>query len=447
MVRLAPTFMLGGSLTPYPGLADGALTTWIYGPLPLLMNLPGLLASDAIGALLITAMINLGIAVFPLAITVRILAKKQSENCKPAYLWPLLAAIALWPNANLLYLQADNTAIAAALLSMACLQSSKGAARPLTWLAATGAAAATWSKQPYLLIIPAQLVWLAIVANRACFWRYLCQCAIIGLSLTGIFVSWFGWGPLWLNMVMIPGQLPWATDIATRLFDFKWHLAGWIVLPLLSMLIWRRKIWRAESHFLLPMLMWLALLPMGLMGALRVGGATNSLAGGLMLVPVSAIWGYDRFRQLRPRAAPFGAAALVALIICLQIVNMPIAPLSPRTQHLKEATQIAATFPEQIYFPWHPLITWFSDGRFYHTEDGLYTRRMAGIELPSFTNKEGFFPAHWHVTAVPGWRHQGTYTAWHPPHTQAGQFESWTVYFWELRSISEAPAEPHEEKP
>lgn len=440
VVRLAPTFMLSGGRTPYPGLADGALTTWIYGPLPLLTNLPARFAGDTAAALLIAAAINLAIAVLPLAIAIRILARESPPAPAAHALWPLLLAVALWPNAHLQYFQADNAAMAATLLSMVCLQTGRGRAGLLTGLAAFFAAAATWCKQPYLLIIPAQLVWLAITADRAAVRRYTGQCAIMGLSMAGLFVAWFGWDPLWLNLVLVPGQLPWTPEPVARLLEMKWHLVGWLLLPLIGALVWRRPVWSAHSRWLLPALIWLALLPLGLSGALRVGGASNALAGGLVFLPALTLWGYQRLHVRRPAVAPLGAAGLIALIVGLQISHMPVAPLTPRTQHLREATQIAESFPQQVYFPWHPLITWFSEGRFDHAEDGLYTRQVAGVELPRGEELDAFLPPHWHVTAIPGWRHQGVYTDFQPDGAQMGKYGNWSLYLWELAPPPPAPA-------
>src|SRR4051812_46329068 len=64
-IRLAPSFMLHPGATPYPGLGGGPLTTWIYGPVPLLLNLPATLAHDTVTALLVAGTINLLIAVIP----------------------------------------------------------------------------------------------------------------------------------------------------------------------------------------------------------------------------------------------------------------------------------------------------------------------------------------------------------------------------------------------
>jgi hypothetical protein len=115
-VRLAPAFMLRFGPTPYPGLDNGPLTTWIYGPVPLLVNLPATLASDTISALSIAETINLLIAIIPVAATVFLLDFSAAKISRPDRLWALFLCLALWPNTSLQYIQADNTALAFGLL-------------------------------------------------------------------------------------------------------------------------------------------------------------------------------------------------------------------------------------------------------------------------------------------------------------------------------------------
>ena len=71
-IRLAPAFMLRFGPTPYPSLAEGPVTTWIYGPVPLLLNLPATLAPTAALALLIAGAINIALAVGPAALVLAV---------------------------------------------------------------------------------------------------------------------------------------------------------------------------------------------------------------------------------------------------------------------------------------------------------------------------------------------------------------------------------------
>ena len=68
-----------------------------------------------------------------------------------------------------------------------------------------------------------------------------------------------------------------------------------------------------------------------------------------------------------------GAMALASL--WLKISRLPVLP---NVQAYREGTYLAARMPEKIWFPLHPLVTLYSDGRFYHDLDGLCERTFAG---------------------------------------------------------------------
>ena len=426
-VRLAPTFMLWFGPTPYPGLNGGPLTTWIYGPVPLLLNLPAVLAHDTIPALLIAGIINLLAAILPATIAVFALA--GPAPARTDRFWALGLCLALWPNPSLQYIQADNWAIAFGLLSNVLLLHSRGGPGILPGLAGLCAALAVWSKQTALGLVLAQLLWLGWTVGFRETVRYGSMCAAFGLALGAGFIAWFGFDALWLNLVHIPGHLPFVTDPLARTFDFWMHLSGYVVLPAAVLIVARRVIWTRDSRWLLPMLSWLCLLPGGLVATYKLGGATNSLNGFLYLLPVGAVSVVAALRRFTPRAAgPWLAAGTIA-VLTQQLATAPLLPLRPMTGQLVEAGQLAHQFPGRIYFPWHPLVTFFSEHRFYHAEDGLNTRHLAGLPLdPAIARRD--LPPAWSMTALPGWREEGNYKQLQPPTAQLGFRGKWSVYLW-----------------
>jgi hypothetical protein len=97
---------------------------------------------------------------------------------------------------------------------------------------------------------------------------------------------------------------------------------------------------------------------------------------------------------------------------------------------LTEAAHLARAFPQQIYFPWHPLITWFSERRFYHTEDGLFVRSVGGLPLdPPKARLD--LPPRWSLTAVPGWREQGFFRKLQPASARLGAYGKWSIFLWQ----------------
>jgi hypothetical protein len=109
------------------------------------------------------------------------------------------------------------------------------------------------------------------------------------------------------------------------------------------------------------------------------------------------------------------------------------------TGYLRQADMLAQKFPEQIYFPWNTLVTYFTDHRFYHAEDGLYTRHIAGLGISADVALRNM-PPRWSMTAIPGWRNDDVFKQLQPSSAQKYSFGEWTLY-------PTAPAAPERHVP
>lgn len=441
-IRLAPSFMLRFGPTPYPGLEGGPVTTWIYGPVPLLLNLPATLAAGTAPALLVAGALNLLLAVVPAALFAWWLPGPRPTTAGHR-MWTLLLILALWPNSGLRFIQADNAAVAFGLTANLLLlrrhlrtEPGTGASGPdpagfldLPTLGAAGLTAlAVWSKQVWIALVGAQLLWLAVAAGPRAAWRYGVACAVAGGALGAVFLAWFGWDGLWLNLVRLPGRLPASPEPLARLAELAPHLTGFVVLPAVAVLVCHRRVFSRQSPWLLPILSWLALLPFGLAAVLKVGGNANSLSGVLCLLPALALVAATSWEN-----RPGGVLRLAGVVIALnaaQLAFEPARPLRPVTAQLGRADYLAREFPGQIYFPWNPLVTFFSDRRFYHAEDGLYVRAAAGLGgTPALIRRD--LPPRWVVTAHPsssgGW---GIVERLQPANASRQAFGEWTLDSW-----------------
>jgi len=429
-VRLAPSFMLRFGTSPYPGLEGGPTTTWIYGPVPLFLDLPATLAHHTAAALLIAGTINLLIAVIPAALLLFAVAPPGADATAGDRSWGLLLCLALWPNSSLQYLQPDNPALAFGLLSnLLLLRPRPDPSRP-PFLAALSVSLAVWSKQTTLGLILAQLLWLGATAGRPAVIRHVIACLGFGLALGSAFVGWFGWDGLWLNLVRLPGRLPYWDSMLDRTLGLLPHLAGYVVLPAVAVLwCWRRM--RRNPAWLLPVLSWLCLLPTSLLSIYKIGGTANSLSGFLYLLPVTALSVMILLRTRWPRPTQALMAFAVTATVVVQLALSPARPLRPVTAPLARAEYLAHEFPGQIYFPWNPIVTFFSDHRFYHAEDGLYVRYTAQL-APTRASALRDLPPHWCITAFQGPSSWGIVKNLQPSSAQVAQFGEWTLYSWPL---------------
>lgn len=436
-IRLAPSFMLRFGPNPYPGLESGPITTWIYGPAPLFLNLPATFGRDVVTALIIAGIINLLIAIVPASLVLSGRSATRRGTTRPDHIWAFLLCLAVWPNSSLQYIQADNTAVAFGLLANFLLSST----RNHTWRhllpAAICAACAVWSKQTSLVLMLAQVLWLGLTCGYRTAVHYTMACAVCGLALGGVFVAHFGFDGLWLNLVQVPAHIPYWASLLDRTIGLWRHLSLYVLLPAIALYVGRRAVWRRDSLWLLPALTWLFLLPSSLVSIYKIGGTANSLNGFLYLLPVTALAFAVWLRSWRSQAVHALLAVVVAAIIIVQMSLSPTRPLQPLANHLRQAEFLAGQFPGQIYFPWYPLVTFFSEHRFYHAEDGLYSRYTANLE-PSRLAAFRDLPPHWSITAFLGpteteigvGRGWGIVEHLQPPTAKKAQFGAWTLYSW-----------------
>ncbi|MBL9188310.1 MAG: hypothetical protein JNK23_12565 [Opitutaceae bacterium] len=377
-MRLAPSIALAQGWQVYPTADAGTINTWMYGPLPLLLFLPAAWAQTAGDALMVAAGLNLALTLGPLAL---VCAFWPASTAAAGSCWArataFALALALWPELHYSVLFSDNLAVACGLVGNLLLVRARSPGA--LWAAAALATAAVGCKQIALGIPVAQIVWLGVTADTREAWRHAGRCAASGAMIGGALIGMFGWTGLWFTLVEIPGGLGWAPDVAQRLRAVGAELALLVALPAVTMLMARR--FFAQPALRLPAIVWLCTLPLGLAGMMKVGGWTNSLHGFVLWLPpvlVAALtW---------PRLSGIGSLAAAAAALALtagRVLAEPEFALRPQLAACREAEVIADQFKGAVWFPMHPLVTLYSDRRYYHDEDGLYTRGKARRPVPA----------------------------------------------------------------
>ena len=96
---------------------------------------------------------------------------------------------------------------------------------------------------------------------------------------------------------------------------------------------------------------------------------------------------------------------------------------------LRQGAALARQLPGEIYFPWNPLLTYFSDGRFYHVEDGLITRSIAGRPVPLAVVNAHLPPAMC-VVAYHRYTIKSFVHSFVPADAQRNEFGEWILLSW-----------------
>lgn len=382
--RLAPAFALRHGLNPYPPLGGGPLSTWIYGPVGILVNLPATFAASTADALHFASLINFAVLILPLAF-IFLRAKDLRLGGPTVRWWALALAVLLIPRPNLVLQVADHAAIAFGLLSCWWLARDSQPTTAQLAIAAVFCVSAIWSKQIAVFLVAAQFAHLFLRAGRSAAVKYFLWLALFGLISAVLAVWAFGWENLWLNLVVIPGRLPWADDLAARLIMRPWALVAQIGLPSAGLIVlWIGKLWpKGETEsgrfFQLTVLAYVAMLPVGMAAFLKIGGDTNLFHSWDYLLPGALLaWLAAEKLTLRSQLRMLGVTVLAIALRRTDVISFPSKPF---TSHLDAATKLVTAYPHAVWFPRNPIITYYADGELWHSEDGVQTRFLADYGL------------------------------------------------------------------
>lgn len=397
-LRLAAVFMAAHGEPVYSLPGEGVLNTWLYGPAPLWLWSPALLASDAASALMVAGGVNL--AFHLLALGAVCLLWPVAGATRGDRLLALALTCLLLPEPAFRFLQSDNLVVSAGLLATLLLVHPRTCdATPGRWAAALATALAVASKQTAVGLVAGQIVWLWLARDGRSAVGHVVRTAACGAALAALAVAQFGARELWFGLVTVPGRLPWADDVAQRARDIvPWVLLLW-GLPALVLAATRRR-WRADSPALwLPIAGWLSTLPLAVAGLFTTGGSINHLHGYALLTPPALVVLLALARQATPRAAPLAAVLTVGLVLG-KIAITDHVPLRPATERVRTADTLLRAAPGELWLPWSPLVTWFAERRFDHTEDGLYVRFITGHPV-SLTHARAHLPPRCRAMALP----------------------------------------------
>ena len=401
-MRLAPAFALRHGINPYPLLDGGPISTWIYGPVGILVDLPATFATSPAGALHLASLIAALTILFPLAVIFFGSLELRTRGAGTPWL-ALALGVLLLPPATLLFQVPDQSAIALGLLSGWCL--ARQPRPPAPWLAAAAALCvlAILAKQLEVVLLPVHLAFLLGSRNRTAAIRYTGWFVVFGLAAAAICLPVFGFDNLWLNLVAVPGQRPWAnfsTSLATR----PWPLIAQVLLPSAGLVaLWRMGQWPDRTResgrfFHFAALAYGVMLPLGLAAFFKFGGDTNTIHSWAYLFPAGLlVW----LATDRTTAAAFARLMVVTVsALALHAKEFVTLPTHPITRHLEIAAQLTSAFPHAIWFPQNPIITFYADGRLWHSEDGIRTRNHAGYP-PRQADFRRYLPPNLQAVAYP----------------------------------------------
>jgi hypothetical protein len=249
------------------------------------------------------------------------------------------------------------------------------------------------SKQLLLPLCASLAIHLAWTDGRRRLVHWLGWLAGSGALAAAGFAAWLGWDALVFNAVTVPLAHPWkwgggARALATAAGELAAHAAP--IAALLAFDLRRvrgRRDWRDHPRTLL-VLTALALAPAALLTRVKIGADENANAFVLVFLAVAAIGALcDACARPRDDSRKLAGGVLAGLLAIGTLLQVPALGRMPelwkRLPHNPETTgfALALAAPGTIYFPAHPLISLYAEGRASHVSYGLYDRDLAGYPV------------------------------------------------------------------
>lgn len=410
-VRLSRAYAAVGGLDLYASPDEGVLPGHLYGPVGFFAYAPVRLASMPGEAIQYGILISWLLVLGPFCWIV-------AEHCgaRPAVLCLLLLAtmhFGVSPGAEgirTIHVDAPATGLVLVSLGAVLRSLSRTRGRALLVLAAFASAAAVWSKQTaaLTLVLPAVLCWQA--GRRRDAWLVL-ACTLGSCLLLGVlFGSLYGFGDLWWTMFVVPARH--VRYPGVLLTDSAVLLGLLDLLPLAAVVLFLRR--GGQSGEFGParaaLLYSAALLPLAVLGRMKIGGAPNNYLAPEVLLTLALCLAAGSALRDENRSLRRPALAVLGLLMAVQVTQTAQGLAFDAYRHWTqppgrpsdEAYAFLKQHPGRAYFPSNPLAMHMAEGRLYHTGFGAVTRAQAGFPV-SERQWRAHIPAEaeWLITPEP----------------------------------------------
>lgn len=410
--RLAPSVALHHGYKLYYPLDTGPVLSTVVGPVAFLAYWPiGFLNGSP--SVLILAASALNLIAFGLVMCA--LLRRAGADAAETFIGALvvLQLALFYPSLrySVFNVHADAPAILLAATGLFALCRSTG---ELSWrdaaLAALCFTLATWAKQSLALVFVAAILALALREGWRAAVRFIGASAIIGTTISLIFVGWYGLDTLRMNMFSVPAGHPWlrmdfATGEVYRTIEVTGTLGhlktavsamlhlvrqNWPLFALFGVVLGERLLrrgpgerWWPRTPWAVFVLMALVMLPTVAIGRVKLGGEENHESfSQFFLCAALGLWLVDRSADRRLRLARAGAVAAVLLLLNLPFAGrLPHAHQLARDNQNETALRYERAHPDLVFFPWNPLTSLLSTGKLYHFDYGVFDRNLGGATV------------------------------------------------------------------
>jgi hypothetical protein len=279
------------------------------------------------------------------------------------------------------------------------------------------------SKQVMVPILVALPLWFLIVHGRREAIRLVGWLGVTGACVMALMIALFRPEGVLFNCLIIPARTPWKLAETPRIIAVLSVAAELVVhsIPLailltvgavLTVVVRYRppasltglRPFLVENPWTLPALVALTMVPISVLGRVKVGGDFNTfspteyflLAAGILSV-IGVSQGLRDHGDHVNYQTSSGLMALCSLLLAIGGVSQ-IPRLAGGTPFREHRSQVAYSFltreDSRAYFPMHPLAHVLADGSLYHFGTSLYDREVLARLPLSAEQRKGHFPVN-----------------------------------------------------
>jgi hypothetical protein len=392
-----------------PGPEEGPVLDFMYGPVSAAAYVPAGWSPTPSGAIWAGIAMSFVFVVGPFAWLAFARAHARMIACLAVVCLGVLCFYdaTLYMVASSLHADAPSIGLAAC----ACASLLSGRERPSNrrmLASAIFAVLAVWAKQtavPIVIALPAY-VWLR--DGRRIALRFTLIMGAVGVSISALFVLWFGIDGIFFTMFQIPAGHPWmsvdgraAALIASLERLVKASLFSGALVLAVAVASLRHastplRSWLQEQPWVGLAFVGLVMVPVSALGGAKLGGSANSYALTTYFLMSAGVLGLAQLAQLSQLGrSPTDTAARLALagIVIFALADelrgerqegferALIELREWRSNPVERATAFALRHPHQVLFVKNPLIGLYSDGLLYNSTIGIGDRLLAGFKV------------------------------------------------------------------
>lgn len=419
--RLTPSVALAEGHDVYSTARDGAVQTTMYPPMWVVSYLPVAAGSTPTQVLRVGLILTVLFSFLPVVLLLMNASPGISLGILASTSYIFVALLFDSLSYSMFVPHADAPSLGYAM--MACWLTLRPGAPTSRRLALVALLAwfSVLSKQvmvPVLVVLP---VWFFLVHGPKEGLRFIGWLLVSGVGAMGLLMPFFRPAGVLFNVVVIPAHIPWrvgpralvALDVGAELVVHAIPLVILIAVGAVASSVVRSpsltavpgpRRFLSDNPWTLPALVALTLVPVSVLGRVKIGGDLNTfsptmyflLAAGILSV-IGVLRRLGERKNLVHYQAGLGLTALCALVLASGgVAQVPdFAEGTPFHEHRsQQAYEYLTRERSEAYFPMHPLAHLLADGHLFHLGTALYDReRLARLPL-SADQRKAHFPAN-----------------------------------------------------